>query len=153
MSRKSGPKPKSLCQRFLSKIELSPDSSCWLWSGYLKPNGYASMYVNDSARKEYAHRVAYELFKCPIPDGMDIDHLCRVRHCVNPDHLEAVTRKVNVGRSPIMGNPRNKNATHCIRGHELSGENLYVKPNGRRICRTCRRLRQKARKEAESLSA
>ncbi|MFE0326316.1 HNH endonuclease [Streptomyces sp. NPDC058960] len=78
----------------------------------------------------------------PIPDGMQLDHLCRERRSVRPDHLEPVTLVQNVmrGESPTAVNARK---THCRRGHGLDGDNLYVKPDGRRVCVTCRRERDR----------
>jgi hypothetical protein len=87
---------KAPIERFLRKIEPVP-SGCWLWSGGTDPTGYGRFCVADS-RMSYAHRYSYEFFTSAIPTGYDIDHLCRVRNCVNPDHLEAVTRSENLGR-------------------------------------------------------
>lgn len=98
------------------------------------------------------HRKVYELLVGPIPDGMTIDHLCRNRKCCNPDHLEVVTMRENVlrGTGPTAEKYRQ---THCIRGHLLSGDNLYITPQGRRECRECCRQkhkRQMARKREEA---
>jgi hypothetical protein len=87
-----------------------------------------------------AHRVSYELHKGPIPEGLVIDHLCRVRHCVNPDHLRAVTHAVNilagVGRGALHARK-----THCVNGHEFTAENTRLCEGGRRRrCRTCDRV-------------
>lgn len=88
-----------------------------------------------------AHRVAYELTRGPIPAGMEIDHLCRVRSCVNPDHLEAVTRGENLRR----GRGKTGAQTHCKRGHELTPENTYRYVNRRGyVCRHCRQCRRAA---------
>ena len=83
-----------------------------------------------------AHRVAYELTNGPIPDGLELDHLCRVRHCVNPSHIEAVTHRENTlrGTGPI---PHRARQSHCKHGHEFTPENTYRLPNGCRHCRTC----------------
>jgi hypothetical protein len=89
--------------------------------------------------------VAYELAKGPIPDGLVIDHLCRVRHCVNPEHLEAVPHRVNTLRGVSYHAERARSAT-CIRGHALEGDNLYTKADGRRRCRTCIEARDAERK-------
>lgn len=81
-------------ERFWSKVDKSGD--CWLWTAAVNPNGYAQFSPN--RRRVYAHRYAYELACGPIPNDLTVDHLCRVRHCVNPAHLEVVTRGENTRR-------------------------------------------------------
>lgn len=116
---------------FTDKIEYAGDH--WLWVGALS-GGYG-VYKHDG-KIQGAHRVAYQLTKGAIPDGHQIDHLCRVPSCVNPDHLEAVTPHENAARSPYTSAGK----THCKNGHELSGDNLYInKITGARRCRTCKR--------------
>lgn len=116
------------------------DSGCWLWTGFMRPDGYANSRYK--WHKTLAHRVSYMAFKGPIPEGLVIDHICRVRHCVNPEHLRAITFRENVliGISPTA---RHARQTHCLRGHPLSGDNVYLWHDklGRtgRICRSCRR--------------
>lgn len=112
--------------------------SCRIWTGTLDYGGYGHLTLN--YRTELVHRLSYETHVGPIPPGMQIDHLCRVRSCINPAHLEAVTARENQrrGESPVSINARK---THCVRGHELAGANLYVTPDGRRQCRTCHRER------------
>jgi hypothetical protein len=129
---------RSTLDRLFSKVERTPDG-CWLWTGALKVNGYAQLQVGGRTGKRlYAHRVAYELLVGPIPDGLQLDHLCRVRHCVNPAHLEPVTARENVRR----GEPAQR--THCPKGHEYTAENTFVKTGGWRECRTCYRARNRA---------
>jgi hypothetical protein len=133
------PQGRTLADRFAEKHVVA-DSGCWEWIAgrFGGPNGrYGSFSVKKTP--VLAHRMAYELFKGPIPPGLQIDHLCRNTICVNPDHLEAVTPRVNVHRSlsPVAANARK---THCIQGHPLSGSNLYVPKPGVRSCRACRRL-------------
>lgn len=131
------PRP-SLEQRFWPKVEKT--ATCWLWRG-LKINGYGQIAGN--RKRTYVHRFSYEMAKGPIPNGLQLDHLCRVRHCVNPAHLEAVTAKVNVHRGTGEAGA-NARKTECHRGHPLSGNNLYVNPDGHRNCRTCNNERARA---------
>jgi hypothetical protein len=119
-------------RRFWSKANRA--DGCWEWSGTIDVQGYGVFAVDSHPRS--AHRYSYELLVGPIPEGLQIDHLCRNRRCVNPDHLEAVTAKVNTLRSTA---PSAVNAakTHCTNGHEFTPENTYVSPRGWRKCRSC----------------
>lgn len=117
-----------------------PNTGCWLWLGSLDGCGYGMVYIGGrgATRTGRAHRVSYTLAYGPIPDGLTLDHLCRVRSCINPDHLEAVTARENILRGIGMG-ANHARQTHCKRGHELSVENIYRQPSdprGRR-CRAC----------------
>lgn len=113
-----------------------PFSGCMVYLGFVseKP-GYVR--CKHKGRTEYAHRAVYEEAHGPIPEGLQINHLCEVKSCLNPLHLEAVTRKENARYSyrPEWNSQRSK--THCKRGHELSGDNLY-QHKGRRHCKACR---------------
>lgn len=123
--------------RLMHKIGEQTPSGCWPWLGALTSGGYGSVGV-DSAVKT-AHRVVYELLVGPVPEGLDLDHLCRNRWCVNPDHLEPVTRPENVRRGHAA-----RRATHCKNGHELTASNAYTYPrSGHRACRVCRRSRRR----------
>lgn len=123
-------------QRFWAKVDRTSPDGCWLWTGAIYGNGYGHAFR--SGRHRAAHRVSYELSVGPIPEGMDLDHLCRVRHCVNPAHLEPVSRRENLLRGDTT-NARNAAKTHCKRGHPLTPENVF--PNqlrkGWRICVIC----------------
>ena len=120
----------------LSRIETIPESGCWVWSGRLTTPGYATYYLEGQYMN--IHRYAYELWKGPIPEGLTIDHLCRVRCCVNPDHLEAVSHRENLlrGESPSA---RNHQKTHCFRGHLFDDVNTRFNKRGSRDCRQCDR--------------
>ena len=124
-------------ERFLSKVNKT--ESCWLWTGYIDKKGYGIFKLDKPKR---AHRVSYELFVGPIPDGLVIDHLCRVRNCVNPEHLEPVTTKIN----SIRGINHNTLKTHCPAGHEYNEINTRITPNGKRKCRVCHKMSEGRRR-------
>ncbi len=113
-------------------IDASGD--CWEWTGTTDTLGYGKVYARSVQRS--VHRLVWETLVGPIPDGFQVDHLCRNTGCCNPDHLEPVTPKENVRRS--MGANTNKNKTHCAHGHPFSGENLYQYKKERR-CKECGR--------------
>lgn len=122
-------------ERFWARVEVGHPLGCWEWVGALTDKGYGV--TKWGGRHRPTHRVAYELLKGPIPDGLHIDHLCRVRHCVNPDHLEPVPLVENVLRG--AGAPAvNARKTHCIRGHAFTPENTFHTRRGGRECRICR---------------
>lgn len=121
-----------LPSELLDRVCVGFGGSCWVWLGHKTRDGYGIIRVNHKVLM--IHRVIYEASCGPIPDGLEIDHLCFVRACVNPDHLDAVTHKENMRRY------RESN-THCKRGHPLSGGNLYLHPNEiKRGCRACSRI-------------
>lgn len=126
-------------ERFDSKI-ITLENGCWFWTGFKNPAGYGTFPVTPKFTM-MAHRYAYELHVGPIPKGLQIDHLCRNRACVNPAHLEAVTAMENTmrGFGPAALNTRK---THCPKGHPYEGENLAQWQGqlvGRRYCRECQR--------------
>lgn len=110
---------------------------CWLFTGSLDKDGYGLIGVKGLGTQR-VHRLAYTVLRGPIPVGMEIDHLCRVRNCMNPAHLEAVTRRVNSLRSESFA-AVNARKTHCIHGHEFTPENTYYRTPTHRQCRQCGR--------------
>lgn len=120
-------------RRFWARVALPNANGCMLWLGPLATNGYARMRA--AGEPMQAHRVAYILAYGPIPDGLVLDHLCRVRHCVAPDHLEAVTNAENIRRGEA--GRHNKAKTHCKLGHLYDPANTRIDRKGRRHCRTC----------------
>jgi len=131
------PRP-SAEERFWSKVDKS--GKCWEWVAGIQSGGYGIFWHNGET--VVAHRFAYEITVGKIPEGLTLDHLCRVRHCVNPKHLEPVTSKENVLRG-IGVSAQNARKTHCKRGHPLSGKNLLVEQGGGRQCRECKRERSR----------
>jgi hypothetical protein len=124
-------------QRFWSKV--NQNGACWLWTGKDNGHDYGVFVMGRRSlgqrREFYAHRFAYELLHGPIPAGLQVDHLCRVRRCVNPAHMELVTSAENTRRAGLA-------VTQCRHGHPYTPENTYRVPGtGRRSCYECRRLR------------
>lgn len=128
----------TLSERFWTKVKKS--DGCWSWTGYHHKSGYTGIRIRTGV-SGYGHRVAWELTNGPIPDGMEIDHLCKNPGCVNPAHMEVVTRAVNNARSN-SASARAARRTHCPQGHEYAGENLMV-ISGKRVCRTCKNERRR----------
>lgn len=118
--------------------------ACWLWRGAINSDGYGCL------NRARADRLAYIYCRGPIPSGLTIDHLCRVRQCVNPWHLEVVTNKENCLRG-ISRSAMNARKTHCLHGHELSRENIYLPPSGGRHCRICLYARMRAKRLSSGL--
>jgi len=138
---------------FDSAYEPEPNSGCWIWTGMLHRLGYGRLNIRDPRsprgwRITYAHRYSYERFIGPIPEGLELDHKCRMRCCINPDHLEPVTHMENVRRGRVgeVASARARAITHCPAGHEYAGENLYTRANGNRECRACIRRRAAIRR-------
>jgi len=150
--------PSDLPERLARQVSIS-ESGCWIWTGSTQWNGYGS--VSWKGARRVAHRVSYELLAGPIPKGLQLDHLCRVRGCVNPQHLEPVTNKENVRRSPL----RSKRATRPPCGEDqcpvcrthLDQSTAYVYADGRLACRECKKAEVRAaywqRKAAASVAS
>lgn len=132
-----------------------PNSGCWLWFGACHAGGYGQ--YRRQGRAWMAHRISYERAKGEIPAGMDLDHLCRNPSCINPDHLEPVTRRENVMRGVKFGTygKRMRRVTHCIRGHEFTEQNTYRTREGYRTCRECHNMhaRNATKKKREAHNA
>ncbi|MDX3315184.1 HNH endonuclease signature motif containing protein [Streptomyces sp. ME08-AFT2] len=134
--------PKDMA-RFWVKVAAPDSNGCWLWTGKVNRYGYGDFGLRKRLVK--AHRFAYTVTRGPIPDGLVLDHLCRVRHCVNPAHLEAVTQRENTLRGDAPS-ARRARLTHCPQGHPYSKANTYVTSRNERKCRACHRIRQRAYK-------
>jgi hypothetical protein len=128
-------------ERFWAKVDKDGPGGCWEWTG-TRTKGYGKFQA-ESRRTVSAHRFAYELLVGVIPDGLTLDHLCRNRSCVNPEHLEPVTIGENVRRGYGFSGI-NARKTHCPEGHPLVPENLASSTKGWRACMTCKREQQRA---------
>lgn len=135
------PVPKqSPIERFMKFVEVQPDG-CWKWTGHIDSEGYGRFKLN--GRWRLAHCVSHEIHKGNVPDGLEIDHVCRHRWCVNPDCLEAVTHAENMRRGVANAVPSSMARmakTICKQGHALTPDNIYWTKERHRKCRACRRI-------------
>ena len=131
-----------MADRLLGKVCVCP-SGCWIWLGVIANTGYGE--VRFLGRKWLAHRLSYENFVGPIPDGLVIDHLCRQPSCINPAHLEPVTIGENVRRGMSLAAQRARQ-TECLRGHPFDDTNTSIRANGSRRCRRCAAEAMRARR-------
>lgn len=146
-------------RRFWEKVRERPADGCWEWLGARSPKGYGQFSIG-AGEVWLAHRVSYTLHVGPIGDGMTVDHLCHNKWCVNPLHLDQVTRGENAARAwrdglvgGNHGGAINRAKTHCKRGHEYAGDNLYTDPRGDRYCRACKREADRRRNAAKKDAA
>lgn len=130
-------------RRLFEQLIIDPSTGCLLWQGSPDTDGYGRISVD--GKLQSVHRLMFEIFVGPIPPGVEPDHLCRIRHCAAPAHLELVTHKENMLRGEGVGSA-NAAKTHCDSGHEFTPENTYNAPGGRRECRTCNRERARTRR-------
>jgi hypothetical protein len=125
-------------RRFDKYVKRDPETGCLIWTASgTGRSGYGIFW--HAGRLVMAHRFAWERVNGPIPEGLEPDHLCRVRRCVNPSHLEVVTHRTNVLRG-VGPTAQNARKSFCVRGHTLDEKNTYYRPNGKRDCRVCHRL-------------
>ena len=144
---------KTILDRIDKNLIPEPNSGCWLWMGACMGNGYGAIRVGTKVTT--VHRVMYMSRYGNVPEGMELDHKCRVRCCANPDHLEAVTHAENCRRGESKATPQSiaatiaakKAITHCPYGHEYSVMNTVIY-HGSRNCRTCIQLRNRRIKPA-----
>lgn len=127
---------------FWDKVIPEPMTGCWLWLAYLNEDGYAKGRDHRGAPGRLIHKVLYETINGLVSEGLELDHKCRVRCCVNSDHLEAVTHQVNIQRGEGVGQG-NAIKTHCPKGHPYDERNTYISKNAlggpARRCRACQR--------------
>src|SRR6266568_8464909 len=126
-----------LAAKFWAKVDRSGGAdACWLWIAGMDNHGYGTFDIGQQKRR--GHQIAWQLLRGPVPDGLELDHLCRVPLCVNPNHLEPVTHRENTLRGEGI-TAQQARRTHCPQGHVLAGHNLEPRRDGHRACRACRK--------------
>lgn len=135
---------KEFTQRFWGRVKKT--DSCWLWMGPLSNHGYGSVQSCHFRGHNSPHRIAYVMLRGNIPPRLQIDHLCKIRNCVNPAHMELVTGKVNTLRGG-SASARNAIKTHCPRGHVYDRRNTHLDRQNQRHCRECDKLNQRDRRK------
>jgi hypothetical protein len=152
---KRRPEPReATVERWLARVRKEPNGGCWLWPGSLDSKGYAhtGYSIDGKTYDARLHQLFYTRFAGPVGEGLELDHLCRVRACCNPDHLEAVSHQENTRRGEAGGlrnrGPvwENSQKSHCKNGHPFDEANTYRTKNGNRRCRACNREEKRERK-------
>lgn len=133
-----------LISEMMALVKIDQKSNCWKWKGFIEKNGYGKLSVK--GKRQWAHIYFYNIFVGDVPDGLELDHVCRNHGCVNPAHLEPVTHKENMRRSPVAVWVVRRAKTHCPHGHPYSGDNL-ITWGGFRYCRTCQNKYKNAYKK------
>lgn len=129
--------PYTYEELFWQKVDKRGPNGCWLWTSPLSFWGYGTCHW--SGRPARVHRLTYEMFVGPIPEGYHVDHMCNVRHCVNPDHLQALSASEHMSLTRAR-----QDKSHCVNGHEYTPENLRINSKGARYCGQCMRDRGNA---------